>query len=367
MDPVTRRVPTNAAQASIPTSADVARLAGVSPATISLVLNGRASKVRISDETRDRVIAAAAQLGYTPNHAARSLRQRRTNIITFVLPTLDNPYFSDVVRAAQAAAQQHGYAVSVIPAKTKPGEFHALSFLQGAAFDGIIVAGRENCTAAELRQLAARGVAVVVLQEHSPDPAIQSVSVDLEAGGYMATRHLIDLGHRRIAHVTEKLHESGTRRDRLDGYRRALEEAGLPFDPSLVLTAENTMAGGSNATERLLDLGAQRPTAAFMYNDQMAVGALHALRVRGLSVPDDFAVVGFDGVAIGQFTAPTLTTIDHPREELGRIAIEALIGALEKRPSDVREHLLPVKLVVRESCGGETTPSPRARPRTRAT
>ena len=211
-----RRGITNAAQTGAPTSADVARLAGVSQATISLVLNGRASNVRISDETRDRVISAAAQLGYTPNHAARSLRQRRTNIITFVLPTLDNPYFSDVVRAAQTAAHQHGYAVSVIPAKTKPGEFHALSFLQGAAFDGIIVAGRENCTAPELKQLAARGVAVVVLQEQSPDPSIQSVSVDLEAGGYMATRHLIDLGHRRIAHVTERLHEPGTRRDRLE-------------------------------------------------------------------------------------------------------------------------------------------------------
>jgi DNA-binding LacI/PurR family transcriptional regulator len=176
---------------------------------------------------------------------------------------------------------------------------------------------------------------------------------------------LIDLGHRRIAHVTERLHEPGTRRDRIDGYRRALEEAGLPFDSSLVLTAENTMAGGSKATEQLLDL-AQRPTAAFMYNDQMAVGALHALRVHGLAVPDEFAVVGFDGVAIGQFTAPTLTTIDHPREELGRLAIEVLTSVLEKRPFDVTEHVLPVKLVVRESCGIGKTPSPKARRRARA-
>jgi LacI family transcriptional regulator len=341
------------AQTSAPTSADVARLAGVSRATISLVLNGRASKVRISDGTRDKVISAAAQLGYTPNHAARSLRQRRTQIITFVLPTLDNPYFSDVVRAAQTAAQQHGYVVSVIPSKSGPGAFHALSFLQGAAFDGIIVAGRENCTAAELSQLAARGVAVVVLQERSLDPAIRSVSVDLEAGGYMATRHLIDLGHRRIAHVTERLHEPGTRWDRIDGYCRALAEADIAFDPFLVRTTENTMAGASLAIGQLIDSGPLRPTAAFMYNDQMAVGALHAARTRGLTVPDDFAVVGFDGVAIGEFTTPTLTTIDHPREELGRLAIEALIDAIEKRPpSDPQEHLLPVRLVVRESCGG---------------
>jgi DNA-binding LacI/PurR family transcriptional regulator len=362
---VTRHSRANTTQTGAPTSVDVARLAGVSPATISLVLNGRASKVRISDETRDRVMSAAAQLGYTPNHAARSLRQRRTNIITFVLPTLDNPYFSDVVSAAQAAAHLHGYAVSIIPARTKPGEFHALSLLQGAAYDGIIVAGHENCVAADLLQLTARGVAVVVLQEHSPDPAIQSVSVDLEAGGYMAIRHLIELGHRRIAHVTEDLRQTGTRRDRIDGYQRALAEAGLPFDSSLVVTAENSMAGGSKAIEQLLDLGAQRPTAAFMYNDQMAVGALHALRTRGLGVPEDFAVVGFDGVAIGQFTAPPLTTIDHPREELGRLAIEVLISALEKRPSDVREHLLPVKLVVRGSCGGGEASSSKPR-RTRA-
>ncbi len=346
----------NTKRVGAPTSADVARLAGVSQTTISLVLNGQASKIRISDETRDRVISAAAQLGYTPNHAARSLRQRRTKIITFVLPTLDNPYFSDVVKAAQATAEQHGYSVSVIPAKAKPGKFHASSLLQGAAYDGIVVAGHENCVTDELLQLTARGVAVVVLQEHSPDPVIQSVSVDLEAGGYMATRHLIELGQRRIGHITEELRQSGTRRDRIDGYRRALTEAGLSFDPSLVVITENTMAGGSKAIEQLLR-AQQRATAAFMYNDQMAVGALHALRMHGLRVPDDFAVVGFDGVAIGQFTAPTLTTVDHPREELGRLSIEALISAIEKKPFEPREHLLPVKLVVRGSCGGLEPPA----------
>jgi len=213
------------------------------------------------------------------------------------------------------------------------------------------VAGHENCTAAEILQLAARGVAVVVLQQHSPNPAIHSVSVDLEAGGYLATRHLIGLGHRRIAHVTEELPQSDTRRDRIDGYRRALTEAGLPFDPSLVVITENSIDGGSKAIEQLL-LNQHRPTAVFMYNDQMAVGALHALRTHVLKVPDDFAVVGFDGIAMGQFTAPPLTTIDHPREDLGRLAIEILISAIERRPLGVKEHLLPVKLLIRESCGG---------------
>ncbi len=338
--------------AGAPTSADVARLAGVSQATISLVLNGRASKVRISNETRDRVFAAAAHLGYTPNHAARSLRQRSTKIITFLLPTLANPYFSEVVGAAQEAARRHGYTVSVIPANSRPEGSRILGPLQGSAYDGVIVAGRESCTAPELLKLTARGVAVVILQGHSPDPIIQSVNVDLEAGGYMAARHLIELGHRRIAHVTELLAEPRLMPERLDGYCRALAEAGLPFDPSLVLTTENSMAGGAEGIERLLNLDGPRPTAAFMYNDLMAVGALHALRKRGLAVPDDFAIVGFDGVTVGQFTAPTLTTVDHPHAELGRLAIEALINAIEKKPLVTRAHLLPVTLVIRESCGG---------------
>jgi LacI family transcriptional regulator len=169
----------------------------------------------------------------------------------------------------------------------------------------------------------------------------------------MAARHLIELGHRRIAHVTELLPEPRQRPERLDGYCRALAEAGLPFDPSLMVTTENSMAGGAEGIERLLSLDGPRPTAAFMYNDLMAVGALHALRKRGLAVPDDFAIVGFDGVTVGQFTAPTLTTIDHPHAELGRLAIEALINAIEKKPLVTKAHLLPVTLVIRESCGAQ--------------
>jgi LacI family transcriptional regulator len=181
----------------------------------------------------------------------------------------------------------------------------------------------------------------------------------------MATRHLIGLGHRRIAHITQPLQPAEGRRDRIDGYRRALAEAGLPFDPSLVVTTENSMTGGCKAIGQLLRQGARRPTAAFMYNDQIAVGALHALRRRGVNVPEDFAVVGFDGVALGQFTEPPLTTIDHPRGELGRLAIETLIGVIEKKPVKARERLLPVRLVVRDSCGGREARTRKPPERTR--
>jgi LacI family transcriptional regulator len=318
-------------------------------------LNGRSSKVRISSETRERVIAAAAQLGYTPNHAARSLRQRSTRLITFVLPTLENPYFLEIVSAAQTEAASKGYSVTIISSRNELSEFHTALLLQGAAYDGIIVAGHNNCAAPELVALAKRGRAVVVLQEPSPAPEISSVSVDLEAGGYLATRHLIELGYRRIAHVTQELRIVETGRDRADGYRRALSEAGLPFDDDLVIVTDNSFDGGLAALDRMLSLKTP-PTALFAYNDRLAIGALHGLRRRGIRVPQDFAVVGFDGIAVGRFMAPTLTTIDSSRQELGKLAMQAVIDAIEKKEARP-DYILPVRLVVRESCGGKPTVS----------
>ncbi|MBC8129201.1 MAG: LacI family DNA-binding transcriptional regulator [Rhizobiaceae bacterium] len=345
-----------AGETKAPSSSDVARLAGVSQTTTSIVLNGQSKKMRISDETRERVLAAASSLGYMPNHAARSLRRRSTKTITFVLPTLENPYFSEIVGAAQEEARQHGYSVTIVAMRSELGDFRTSSLLQGAAYDGIVVAGHDNCAATELLQLADRGVAVVVLQEPSPSASIGSVRVDLETGGYLATRHLVELGHRRIAHVTQPLRKDEFGGGRVDGYRRALAEADIPFDEALVVTTANSMEGGAEALNALVDLD-PRPTAAFMYNDRLAVGGLHALRKRGLVVPDDFAVVGFDGVAIGRFTAPTLTTIDSPRDELGRLAIKVLLGILDG-DQEAQEHLLPVKLVVRASCGAERRANP---------
>ncbi|MBB4145746.1 LacI family DNA-binding transcriptional regulator [Rhizobium rhizoryzae] len=350
---MTRKRTDQTTNATAPTSADVARLAGVSQATISLVLNGRDSAVRISPETRERVISAAATLGYTPNHAARSLRQRRTKIITFVLPTLENPYFLEIVSAAQAEASRQGYSVTIISSRNELSEFHTALLLHGAAYDGIIVAGHNNCSAPELPALVKRGVGVVVLQEPSPAPGIHSVRVDLERGGYLATRHLIELGHRRIAHFTQALRNSHGGHDRIDGYLRALSEAGLPFEEDLVVVTENSLSGGVEALDKVLALP-KPPTALFAYNDRLAIGALHGLRTKGLKVPEDFAVVGFDGIAFGGYTSPTLTTVDSSREELGKLAMQAVIDAIEKKEGR-KDHLLPVRLLVRESCGGAHT------------
>lgn len=338
-----------------PTSADVARRAGVSQTTVSQVLNGKAGITRISADTRQKVLDAAANLGYTPNHAARSLRERRTKLIALVMPTIGNPYFSDVVHAAQEVARDAGYSVAVIPMRAA-GDLRTSALLQGAACDGIIATGHDNCSSPDLLALKARGLAVVVVQEPSPDPAISSISVDLEEGGYIATRHLIRQGHQRVCHITERLRPLPDAESRLGGYRRALAEAGLPFDPELVFVTENSMEGGAAAVDRLLEPARNSPTAAFVYNDRLAVGALARLRERGVNVPGEFSLVGFDGLAIGAFTAPALTTIDSPREAIGRLAAETLIKAIEDGYQTGQTHRLPVRLVVRGSCGGQPAP-----------
>lgn len=329
------------------TSAEVARLAGVSRATVSLVLNNRADELGISPDTGARVAAAAARLGYQPNHAARALRRRRTNVIAFLVHSLDSFYNVEIIGAAHTAAHERGYSLNIMSAKSEELQQRAFAMLSGGVADGVIVAAPPADMLAELKQLAGDGSPVIVLQHHSPDKDIPAVRVDLESGGYIATRHLIELGHRRIGHIGNEAQHLQKRRDRTDGYLRAMKEAGLAIE---IATGDTGLAGGFSAMNELL--GRKTPPAAvFVYNDQMAAGALHALRTQGLSAPADMAVVGFDGIALGQFVSPELTTIDYPRDEIGRLSVEAVIARLSGEPNQLREHVLPVRLLVRESCG----------------
>jgi len=333
------------------TSAEVAKLAGVSRTTVSLVLNNRGGEIGISPETRSRVIDVATSLGYQPSHAARSLRRWRTNVIALLLYTLDSFYNAEIIGAAHAAALERGYSLNIMSAKFDEVQRRAYSLLSGGIADGVIVAAPPADLAADLKRLADIGMPIVVMQHHSPDPAIQAVRVDLEMGGHVATRHLIALGHRRIGHIGSASQRLLKRKERSDGYARALVEAGLPVDPELIVMTEPSLAGGFAGMEELLALR-QPPTGVFVYSDQMAIGALHALRKRGVRVPQEMAVVGFDGIGLGGFVTPELTTVDYSRADIGRLAVEAVIDRLEGRTEASREQILPVRLLVRESCGG---------------
>ncbi len=329
------------------TSRDVAQLAGVSPSAVSLVLSGAGTRHGFAEATQLRVRQAAETLGYSPNHAARSLRRQRTNIITFVTGDLGNRYLAELVAAAEPVAQARGYVVNVVTARTDSVEISLLERMDSGVSDGLVLHRASAAASRQIGQLRRRGVACVLLQGHGAGD-IPCVSVDLEQGGLLATRHLIGLGHRRIAHVTDERLDDPRANERLHGFRRAMEEAGL--DAGHVVAAENSFGGGAAAVRRVMQAG-QRPTAIFMFNDHMAIGALHALDAMGLRVPEDVAIIGFDGTDLGAFSRPALTTVDHPRAEQGRLAITAVLDQIEGVTTGGGRQVLPVGLVVRQSCG----------------
>ncbi len=351
MEPSARRV----------TITDVARAAGVSVATVSLVLSERHRALQISEATAAVVREAAARLDYTPSHAARSLRRQRTNTLTLLVFDLHNPYYADIARAARQAATEQGYKLHIVETQGQDAEMDALRQLRSGDADGVIVAtsrhGAFPEATAMFRDVVRRGLAAVTLIDYSVDPAIPAVRIDDEAGAYLATAHLTRLGHRRIAYLSPasaaELEQGRPSHafDRYRGYRRALAEAELAFDPAWVLWGPWTATGGRGMVRELMERAGPRPTALFCFNDLIAIGALRALYEAGIGVPGGVAVVGFDGIELTSFTTPALTTVAHSRDDLGRLGVETLLGLLAGRAPETPDRVLPTHLVIRESCG----------------
>jgi DNA-binding LacI/PurR family transcriptional regulator len=336
-----------------PTSIDVAKLAGASQTTVSLVLAGRGDAARVSKATQQRVREAAATLNYVANGLARGLRSRATRAITVVIPSLENPFFAEVVGQAQDYGEERGYSINVMVASSVEASRRVLSFLAGGSVDGVLLGVDSEPLYDLIKQLMRRGVACATLQAstHLPEE-VPNISIDREGGGFLATNHLIGLGHKRIGYITELTDKA---HGKYLGYRRALEAAGLDIRDQWFATGKNTMAGGADAMRSLFSQsGANRPTALFAYNDLMAIGALRVLKEDGIRVPHDFAVVGFDGTTIGAFTNPALTTVSHNRNS---VAIEVLFAMLEESKEVLSMYDVPISLTIRESCGASTRAS----------
>ncbi|REJ34746.1 MAG: LacI family transcriptional regulator [Bacillota bacterium] len=326
------------------TMKDVARLAGVSTATVSRILNdpdaGR-------PETRRRVVAAVKKLGYEPNVSARNLRIRRTATIIVVLPDINNPFFSFIVRGIEDVAHEQGFSVLLCNTDNDlERELQYTKIIGRRGADGAIFL-TARVSSPHILTMAAR-VPVVLACEYI-EGAVSQVSIDNVAAALDATRHLIQLGHKRIAYVNGPP-DVVLSRDRLRGYTLALKQAGLPIEEELIVPGTFYLESGVEAARRLLSLD-DPPTAVFCANDEMAIGFIKEAYAMGRQVPDDVAVVGFDDIRFAAFYRPALTTIAQPMYEIGQRAARLLLDQIAGKAQGPESIVLPHRLVVRESCG----------------
>jgi LacI family transcriptional regulator len=340
-----------------PTIRDVARTAGVSIATVSRVMNGRPD---VAAATRERVQGAVRELGFSTNRSARSLVGGRTFLVGIMLPLVEAEYFSRIVAGAADELYDHDLQVVLAPTlHLRDRSATLLARLAGGMTDGALLILPEESSEA-LRRLARTGYPFVVIDPLEPlDEDVPSVSATNALGGRAATEHLLALGHRRIGAITG-IPEWLASVERLNGYRAALASAGVVPDSALVVESDWAVEGGEAAAALLLDLP-DPPTAVFAFNDNMAIGALRAARARGLRVPADFSVVGFDDSEQATTATPGLTTVRQPVAAMGRIAVSLLLRLLEHRRGEELSIELQTRLIVRDSTAAPGASSNRER------
>jgi LacI family transcriptional regulator len=325
----------------------VAERAGVSPSTVSRILNGSAS---VSEAKQRAVVQAIADLGFVPNPVARGLAGGRTMSIGVLTQAIDSPFYGAALRGIEDGLDGAGYNALFVSGHWDAAvEARRIDTLRARRVDGLIVlTGRLSDAAL---RACAKALPVVVTGRRLRAPNLCAIDFDNYTGGLLATRHLLDQGHRRIAFVAgDPPHPDAHERQR--GYRAALDAAGVPFDPALVVAGPYQEEDGRAAVERLLD-AAVGFSAVFAVNDQMAIGAVLALHQRGLRVPADLSVVGYDDLPQARFMIPPLTTVRQPAYEMGRKAATAVLALLRGETPD--PSLPPPRLELRESTG----PAPR--------
>lgn len=324
---------------------DVARRAGVSISTVSRVLN---KTTRVSEKKRQRVEAAAAALGYTPNPAARSLLNQKTGGLGVLLPFVTGEFFSEFLTAIDQVTQENGHFLLISSSHRSPEEFMAVLPSLDKRVDGLVL----MATGGETRNMQAvlPDIPVVFVNSKIEDDTYELINFDNFDGLYQVTTHLIELGHQRLVMLKGPA-ESHDATERLRGFKAAVREAGL--DPSNIheIQSEFSREAGYEAVSDILALS-PRPTAVVAPNDYCALGVLRGFREAGINVPDDISVTGFDDIPSAEFTLPSLTTVHVPIYEIGKVAVEQLLGLIRGDLDEGPRHVeMPVRLVVRNSTG----------------
>jgi LacI family transcriptional regulator len=325
----------------------VADLAGVSTATVSHVINDTRA---VSGALTTRVLNAMEQLDYQPDIIARSLRRRETLTVGLIVPSIEIPFFARVAAGIEAAANDVGYSVILCNTGwSLSREVHYLNNLLARRVDGLLCISLAM-SAEHIAPVLRRRTPVVIFERTMPGVEVDAVEIDNVQGAFDATAHLLDLGHRRVGCITG-LPNSNLNEERIHGYRQALTERGIPFDPSLLRMGDYTAAAGVRESLALLRLP-QPPSAIFAFNDLMAMGVIQAVQERGLRIPADVAVIGFDGLAITEHCYPPLSTIEQPVAEMSAAAIALLLDRIKGGAAPARVQTFVAKLVTRTSTVG---------------
>ena len=321
---------------------DVARAAGVSVATVSRALS---IPEKVSADSIEKVHAAIAKVGYKPNMLARNFRSARSYAIVVLVPNISNPFYSVFIRALEDRAHQRGYAVLLGDTRGLPErEMDYIRRVESRLADGIVQLLPSSETTPNNIPSDIPCVNACGCEHTNGRPAIR---IDNRGAAKTMVDYLISLGHTRIG-VISGLKDNSHSMDRLKGYKESLQQAGIPFEQALVAEGCFTMESGRKAAIQLCEMK-NRPTAIFSMSDEMAIGAIQALKTYGLRVPDDISVTGFDDIGYAKFCDPSLTTIAQPAEEMGRASLDLLLRIIEGESPSAIEHIMPTEFIIRDS------------------
>jgi LacI family transcriptional regulator len=335
---------------------EVAQRASVSVGTVSNVIT---NSIPVSPQLRERVLTAIHDLGYQPSHVARSLKLRRTNTLGLLVSDITNPFFSQLVRGAEEAALEQGYLLVTFNTDDQvEREKQVLDVLRGRRVDGILLVVAPSAeTPTHIAETMGRGTPIVCLDRLPPGISIDAVTVDNTRAARKCVEHLLELGHRRIAFLAGSMHLT-TARERLLGYKQAFRKAALPLDPGLIREGNFRMDSGCKLTLQLLRQP-DRPTALFVSNGLMAIGALKAISVVGLHCPQEIAVATFDDSPLNELLSPPLTSVAQPAYLVGYTGARLLLDRIRSlgppQPCRIR---LRAELKVRQSTTGCELPAP---------
>jgi len=322
---------------------DIAKAAGVGKSTVSNVLSGKGSA---SEETRQRILQYAREMGYRPNLIARNLSQHKTFTLALILPSITNPFYPETMEAVETIVREHEYQTLFC---NTHGDFglarQQMERLVSRWVDGYIIMG-SSMDIADITRYFQQGLPIVLCdwQENESPLGIPQVTVDFHRAGQLAAQHLLDLGHRRVAIIVDEPQQTL----RLEGFRSVLDAAGIALEQERIELGDSTLESGHAAAQKLLSLP-ERPTAIFATTDWMALGAIEAILNEGLHIPQDISVIGLDDIIVSAHLRPPLTTVAVPKAQLAREACDILLSQINGSKEEIASRQVEPYLVVRQS------------------